>query len=187
MESTIETAEMSEIKSILEDRGMKENQLRVSRQRLIKVLNTDLIYMGIENGIRLNTTIAEVREIPICEFTKWCRLRRLNEDTIMKLVEQDIINVQALSYIRSSAVDQFNIAWGQRELLRGILIREFESKQTGGNREDLSKTLYRLETQKGPKLELWDDSKLSFLEWLEIRSVRSTKKDLEADNHFVTH
>ena len=49
MKSTIETAEMSEIKSILEDIEMTENQLRVSRQRLIKVLNTDLIYMGIEN------------------------------------------------------------------------------------------------------------------------------------------
>ena len=76
--------------------------------------------MEIENGIKSNTTIAEVREIPICEFTKWCRLRRLNEDTIMKLIEQDIIDVQALSYIGSSAVDQFNIAWGQRELLSGI-------------------------------------------------------------------
>ena len=120
MKSTIETAEMSEIKSILEDIEMTENQLRVSRQRLIKVLNTDLTYMGIENGIKSNTTIAEVREILICEFTKWCRLRRLNEDTIMKLIEQDIIDVQALSYIGSSAVDQFNIAWGQRELLSGI-------------------------------------------------------------------
>jgi hypothetical protein len=166
MEPTIETAEMSEIKAILEDRGMTENQLRVSRQRLIKVLNTDLIYMGIENRVKPIITIAEVREVPICKFTKWCRLRRLNEDTILKLIEKDIIDVYALSYIGSSSVDQFNIAWGQRELLRGIIIKEFESKRVNGNREDFSRTRYRLETQKGPKLELWNDSKLSFLEWL---------------------
>lgn len=98
----------SEIRTILEDKRATENQLRVNRQRLVKVLHTDLTFMELESGVKPSMTLAEVREIPICEFTKWCLLRILNEDTIMKLIEQDIIDVHALSYIKSYAVDQFN-------------------------------------------------------------------------------
>ena len=47
---------------------------------------------------------------------------------------------------------QINATWGQREILKGIIEKEFEAKSSVGNRDDSTTTHYRLETQKGPRL-----------------------------------
>ena len=39
-----------------------------------------------------------------------------------------------------------------------------------------------MEAQKGPKLELWDDSKISFLDWLEGIEWRLEASDPEREN-----
>ena len=167
MEATIENAAVELIQQLSEKRGVMERQLKSSRRRLIKALNTDLKYIGTENVVKADTSITEVEKIPICEFTRWCRLRSLSEGTIMSLIEQEIMDARGLSYIKSTAVEQIIATWGQREILKGIIKKEFEAKSSVGNREDSTATHYRMETQIGPRLELWDDKKINFLEWLE--------------------
>jgi len=54
-----------------------------------------------ENTVKPGLTIAEAKAILKCEFTKWCRLRSLNENTIIKLIEREVEDVRGLSYISS--------------------------------------------------------------------------------------
>ena len=182
METNIENAEMAEIRQLLEERGVMEGFAKMSRKKLIKVLNTDLYCSGAGETVNAQTTLADAKNIPHCEFTKWCRIRSIGEETILKLVENDIINVQGLGYLRSEAVDAFNVSVGQRELLKGLLEKEFGPKQSNGSRDDFPRTHYKMEAQKGPKLELWDDSKISFLDWLEGIEWRLEASDPEREN-----
>ena len=182
METNIENAEMAEIRQLLEERGVMEGFAKMSRKKLIKVLNTDLYCSGAGETVNAHTTLADAKNIPHCEFTKWCRIRSIGEETILKLVENDIINVQGLGYLRSEAVDAFNVSVGQRELLKGLLEKEFGPKQSNGSRDDFPRTHYKMEAQKGPKLELWDDSKISFLDWLEGIEWRLEASDPEREN-----
>ena len=182
METNIENAEMAEIRQLLEERGVMEGFAKMSRKKLIKVLNTDLYCSGAGETVNAHTTLADAKNIPHCEFTKWCRIRSIGEETILKLVENDIINVRGLGYLRSEAVDAFNVSVGQRELLKGLLEKEFGPKQSNGSRDDFPRTHYKMEAQKGPKLELWDDSKISFLDWLEGIEWRLEASDPEREN-----
>ena len=182
METNIENAEMAEIRQLLEERGVMEGFAKMSRKKLIKVLNTDLYCSGAGETVNAQTTLADAKNIPHCEFTKWCRIRSIGEETILKLVENDIINVRGLGYLRSEAVDAFNVSVGQRELLKGLLEKEFGPKQSNGSRDDFPRTHYKMEAQKGPKLELWDDSKISFLDWLEGIEWRLEASDPEREN-----
>ena len=118
MEATIENAAVELIQQLSEKRGVMERQLKSSRRRLIKALNTDLMYIGTENVVKADTSITEVEKIPICGFTRWCRLRSLSEGTIMSLIEQEIMDARGLSYIKSTAVEQIITTGGQREILK---------------------------------------------------------------------
>ena len=79
-------------------------------------------------------------------------------------------------------MDAFNVSVGQRELLKGLLEKEFGPKQSNGSRDDFPRTHYKMEAQKGPKLELWDDSKIGFLDWLEGIEWRLEASDPEREN-----
>ena len=177
IKTNIENADLAEIRQLLEERGLMNGFAKMSRRKLIKVLNTDLYCSGAGETINAQTTLADVKDTPHCEFTKWCRIRSISEETVFKLVENDIINVRGLGYLRSEAIYAFSVCRP-----KGLLEKEFGPKQSNGGRDKFPRTLYKMEAQKGPKLELWDDSKISFLDWLEGIEWRLESSDSEREN-----
>jgi len=162
--ATIGNADIEIINELLKERGMKPTYIRVDKLKLIEAVNCDLVITGLSPMVDETTPISEIKKIPKPEFAIRCRENELDSDTILKLVEERITNLERLKYISRETLEAAGIVSSQRDIIINKLLKKENTNPT------INQIKFVTPNQpccKKVLMKTWNDNDIDFIGWIE--------------------
>ena len=161
--ATIGAASDEVIKELLMVRGLQPLYPLTDKRRLLEAINCDLYIMGMLDARTENLAIDEARRIPRVEFSAVCRENGITSATILKLVDDEINELEVLKYTSKETLEALGIRNSQRDLI----VRKFLKKEINSSPSESQMVTSIQQCCRKPLGKSWNDGELDFISWIE--------------------